>query len=134
MLVAGPGLAAGAMLVVLLAARPWVAMVGFAVVGIGLATIVPILYNAATRVPGVSRAAAIASVSSIGYVGFMVGPPIIGAVAHATTLTVAMGTMIVASLVLMSGAYRVPAPDTDSAQGTRATKTHGTLAPHHAGN
>lgn len=131
MLLSGPVVAALAMVVVLLVARPWVAMAGFAVVGVGLATVVPILYNAATRVPGVSRAAAIASVSSIGYVGFMVGPPIIGAVAHATTLTVAMGTLVVACAVLALGARRVPearpAP-------VAAKRTHGTLAPQHAGN
>ncbi len=108
MLVAGPALAAFAMLLVLLVARPWFAMVGFAFVGIGLATVVPILYNAATRVPGVSRAAAIASVSSIGYLGFMIGPPIIGALAHATSLTIAMGTQIVAAAVLIVGAMRIP--------------------------
>lgn len=130
MLLAGPALAATAMLVVLLVARPWMAMVGFAVVGVGLATVVPILYTAATRIPGVSRAAAIASVSSIGYVGFMVGPPIIGGIAHATTLTVAMGTLIVAALILMLGARRVPAV----APASRELKTSGTLAPQHAGN
>lgn len=131
MLLAGPALTAVAMLIVLLVARPWFAMVGFAVVGIGLATVVPILYNAATRVPGVSRAAAIASVSSIGYVGFMIGPPIIGAIAHATSLTVAMGTQIVAAVILMIGALRVPEA---APAGTRPPKTSGTLAPHHAGN
>ena len=131
MLVAGPALSAVAMLLVLLVARPWFAMVGFALVGIGLATVVPILYNAATRVPGVSRAAAIASVSSIGYVGFMIGPPIIGGLAHATTLTIAMGTLIVASLVLIVGARRVPG---GTPAAPRVIKTHGTLAPHHAGN
>ena len=89
-------------------------MVGFALVGIGLATVVPILYNAATRVPGVSRAAAIASVSSIGYVGFMIGPPIVGALAHATSLTVAMATQILAALVLIIGALRIPQPQPDA--------------------
>ncbi len=108
MLIAGPALTAIAMLLVLLVARPWFAMVGFALVGIGLATVVPILYNAATRIPGVSRAAAIASVSSIGYVGFMIGPPIIGGLAHATSLTFAMGTQIIAALVLIVGALRLP--------------------------
>lgn len=108
MLLAGPLVAAGAMAVVLLAGSPGVALAGFAVVGMGLATIVPILYNAATRVPGVSRAAAIASVSSIGYLGFLVGPPIVGAVAHATSLTLAMGTLVVACLVLVAGSSRVP--------------------------
>ncbi len=131
MLLAGPSIAAVAMLIVLLVAKPWVAMVGFAVVGMGLATVVPILYNAATRVPGVSRAAAIASVSSIGYVGFMIGPPIIGAVAHATTLTIGMGTLIVAAGILILGARRVP---NDAPTHGRSAKTSGTLAPHHAGN
>jgi MFS family permease len=132
MLLAGPITAAIAMLLVLLAARPWAAMAGFALVGAGLATVVPILYNAATRVPGVSRAAAIASVSSIGYVGFMIGPPIIGAIAHATTLTVAMGTLVVACAVLVAGALKVPSASRVSAAPAR--RTHGTLAPHQAGN
>ncbi len=109
MLRSGPLLAATGMAAVLLVSKPWAAIAGFAVVGAGLATIVPILYNAATRAPGVSRAAAIASVSSIGYVGFMVGPPIIGAIAHATSLTMAMSTLIVAALLLAFGATRVPA-------------------------
>jgi fucose permease len=110
-LVAGPLLAAVAMALVLWIARPWAALAGFALVGAGLATIVPILYNAATRVRGVSRAAAIASVSSIGYVGFMIGPPLIGGIAHATTLTVGMAVLIVASLIVALGAVRVPTAD-----------------------
>ena len=130
MLLAGPALASAAMLLVLLVARPWAAIAGFALVGVGLATVVPILYTAATRIPGVSRAAAIASVSSIGYVGFMVGPPIIGGIAHATTLTVAMGTLIVAALILMIGARRVP----DVGPAAREPTRSGTLAPQHAGN
>ena len=108
MLRAGSLLAATAMSVVLLIARPWVAIAGFALVGVGLATIVPLLYNAATRVPGISRAGAIASVSSIGYLGFMIGPPIVGGIAHATTLSVAMATLVVASLLLPMGARRLP--------------------------
>lgn len=107
-LVAGALLASAAMALVLLVARPGIAMLGFAVVGVGLATIVPILYNAATRIPGVSRAAALASASSIGYVGFLLGPPLVGSIAHATSLTWAMGTLIVASLLLVAGTRRVP--------------------------
>jgi MFS family permease len=108
MLVAGPALAALAMIVLLLAEQTWVAMIGYAAIGVGLATAVPILYSAATRVPGVSPAAAIASVSSIGYMGFMIGPPIVGSIAHATSLTMAMGAMVVACVVMMLGAVRVP--------------------------
>jgi MFS family permease len=118
MLLAGTLLSAVAMTLVLVIARPWVAMVGFGLVGIGLATVVPILYNAATRVPGVSRAAAIASVSSIGYLGFMLGPPIIGALAHATSLTIAMSTLSVAAVILALGTPHVPAAPAPTRSGS----------------
>ena len=104
----GATLAAVAMAVVLLVAVPWVAMVGFALVGAGVAPVAPILFNAATRVPGVSRAAAIASVTSIGYSGFMVGPPLIGALAHATSLTAALSVVVVGATCLAVGARKVP--------------------------
>ena len=104
----GATLAAVSMAVVLLVAVPWVAMVGFALVGAGVAPVAPILFNAATRVPGVSRAAAIASVTSIGYSGFMVGPPLIGALAHATSLTAALSVVVVGATCLAVGARKVP--------------------------
>ena len=88
--VGGALLSALAMSIVLLSVRAGLAIVGFAVVGIGLATIEPILYNDSTRVRSISRAGAIASVCSIGGFGFMIGPPII------------------AALLLLVGAFRVP--------------------------
>jgi len=106
--IAGAMLSSVAMAITLVAHDVIIAMVGFGVVGVGLATVVPILYNAATRVPGVSRAAGIASASSIGYVGFMIGPPIIGAIAHASTLSWALCTLIAACTVLAIGATRIP--------------------------
>jgi len=104
----GGSVAAVAMAVVLVSANGWVALIGFALVGAGLAPVAPILFNAATRVPGVSRAAAIASVTSIGYSGFMVGPPLIGSIATATSLTVALGVLVLASALLAYGARYVP--------------------------
>jgi fucose permease len=104
----GGSIAAIAMAVVLLSANAWVALIGFALVGAGLAPVAPILFNAATRVPGVSRAAAIASVTSIGYSGFMVGPPLIGSLATATSLTMALGVLVLAATMLALGARYVP--------------------------
>lgn len=101
-------LAAVSMAVVLVSATPWVAFVGFALVGAGLAPVAPVLYNAATRVPGVSRAAAIASVTSIGYSGFMIGPPLIGGLAHATSLTSALWVVVGGATLLALGSRRVP--------------------------
>jgi len=104
----GATLAAAAMAVVLLSAHPVVAWLGFAVVGAGLALVAPILFSAAARVPGVSPAAAIASVTSVGYSGFMLGPPLIGALATASSLTWALGVVVLACALLAWGAGRVP--------------------------
>ena len=104
----GATVAAVAMAIVLISANPSVAFVGFALVGAGLAPVAPILFNAATRVPGVSRAAAIASVTSIGYSGFMFGPPLIGSIATATSLTIALFVVVLASGLLAYGARFVP--------------------------
>ncbi|TCO82360.1 fucose permease [Plasticicumulans lactativorans] len=102
----GALLSALAMAVVLLSGHPGVSLVGYALVGAGLAPVVPILYNAATKVPGTSRAAAIASVSSIGYAGFMIGPPLIGSIAQVASLTAAMAVVVVAAVLLALGARR----------------------------
>jgi predicted MFS family arabinose efflux permease len=100
--------AAVAMTVVLVSANEQVAFLGFALAGAGLAPVAPVLFNAATRLPGISRAASIASVTSIGYSGFMIGPPLIGSIATATSLTVALGVVVLASALLACGAGFVP--------------------------
>jgi fucose permease len=104
----GASVATVAMTVVLISANSWVALIGFALVGAGLAPVAPILFNAATRVRGVSRAGAISSVTSIGYSGFMIAPPLIGSIATATSLTMALGVVVLASGLLAYGARFVP--------------------------
>ena len=110
LLQAGGGISATAMAAVLLSGSPVLSFVGFALVGVGLAMVVPILYNASTRVPGTARASAIATVSSIGYSGFLIGPPLIGAVAEAWSLTWALGLVVVTSATLAWGSRFVPSP------------------------
>lgn len=101
-------IAAVAMAVVLLSAEGWIAFIGLAAVGAGLAPVAPILFNAATRVPGVSRAAAIASVTTIGYSGFLVGPPIIGSIATLSSLTMALWLVVGMAGLVAYGARFVP--------------------------
>lgn len=115
LLATGAGMAALAMATVLLAATPEVAFVGFVLVGAGLAPVAPVLFNAATRVPGVSRAAAIAAVTSIGYSGFLIGPPLIGSLAQATSLTAALSVVVASAAVLALGARWVPSASTRAA-------------------
>ena len=96
------------MAVVLLSANGWIALLGLAGAGAGLAPVAPILFNAATRVPGVSRAAAIASVTTIGYSGFIVGPPVIGSIATASSLTSALFLVVLCAALVAYGARYVP--------------------------
>lgn len=58
----------------------------FMLVGFAVSTVVPTVFSLAARVGGVDPGIAIASVSSVSYLGFLVGPPTIGAVAVATSL------------------------------------------------
>jgi fucose permease len=100
-------LAAVAMAAVLLAREPLVAMVGFALAGVGLANVVPILFVAASRVPGTTPANAIAAVSSVGYLGMVAGPPLVGGIAQASSLTWGLAVVVVGALVLAWGARRI---------------------------
>jgi fucose permease len=86
----GGTLAAIAMLAVLLIGHPAVALAGFALVGLGISNVVPVLFSCASRVPGISPAHGIAGVAGLGYLGFLAGPPMIGAVAQIATLPVAL--------------------------------------------
>jgi predicted MFS family arabinose efflux permease len=109
LMAASATLAAVAMATVLLVRDPIVALVGFALVGIGFANVVPILFIASTRVPGVAPATAIATVSSVGYLGFVAGPPLVGSIAHTMSLSWALGVVVLGALLLAWGARRIPA-------------------------
>lgn len=114
---ASGSLTAVAMAVVLLSGSPWVSLVGYALIGAGLAMVVPILYSAASRVPGTTPAAAIAAVSSIGYSGFMVGPPLIGGIAQHASLTAAMTVVVIAATILACSAHYVPEKESPAGAG-----------------
>jgi predicted MFS family arabinose efflux permease len=100
------GLAAFGMALALLVPQPFVVLAGFALVGLGLANVVPILFSAAAKVPGVTPAHGIAAVSSLGYLGMMAGPPLIGLVAESTSLTAGLATVVVFAVCFALAARR----------------------------
>jgi fucose permease len=79
------------------------AIAGFALAGVGLANIVPILFRAAAQVPGVSAGYGLAAVTTCGYSGFLGGPPLVGLVAHERTLGFALGAVAVLCLLIALG-------------------------------
>ena len=62
------------------------ATVGFLLVGLGVSSVVPVVYGIAGRSKTMPASTALAAVSTIGFLGFLVGPPMIGLIAGAISL------------------------------------------------
>lgn len=104
------GSAAGAtagLVAVLLAPTPAAALMAVAAVGFGIANIIPILFMSATRLPGIAPGQGLAAVAMIGYSGFLVAPPAIGAVADIWGLNVALWLVVIAMAVVAAAAPRL---------------------------
>jgi MFS family permease len=71
---------------------------GFAAVGLGLAAIIPNVFGAGGRAEGMAPGAGIAAVTTTGYFGFLMGPPLIGWIAEVTGLRIALYTLAGMSL------------------------------------
>jgi len=78
---------------------PMTVMIGFALVGFGVSSVIPIVYMLAAKSKDMAPSAALAAVSSVGFTGFLVGPPLIGFIAHEIGLRMAL--IIVALLGAM---------------------------------
>ena len=79
--------------------QPVPAAFGFALVGIGAANIIPVVFSTAARI-GSSPTAGVAVVSSVGYAGFLSGPPLIGTVASFAGLRAGIFCMVVAAVLM----------------------------------
>jgi MFS family permease len=82
------------------------AFAGWALLGLGLACVMPAVIGAAPAVGGIPAPAAIAAVATIGYLGSFTGPPMIGALAEISGLSVALGSLIAGSLLMAAVAPR----------------------------
>lgn len=79
--------------------HPIIAVAGFFLIGLGLSVIVPIAYSIAGNSTQVSPGVGLAMVTSVGYTGFIFGPPIIGFLADWQNLRMAL--LFVAALFLV---------------------------------
>ena len=69
---------------------PYITITGFFLVGLGLSTIVPIAYSIAGNEKDLPSGVGLAMVTTVGYSGFLIGPPIIGFIADWQTLRIAL--------------------------------------------
>lgn len=80
--------------VALAVSAPAAALVGFACLGAGMSSVIPIVFRAAGHVPGMASSVSLSAVTSVGYLGFVAGPPAIGGLAELTSLPVALGVLV----------------------------------------
>jgi hypothetical protein len=97
--------AVGFFTAVLAPAAP-LALLGFLLVGIGASNIVPVLFTAAGRQNDMPAGMAVSAISSLGYVGILAGPALIGFVAHAASLNAAFVCLGGAMLLIAASAPR----------------------------
>ncbi len=102
---------AAGILLAAVAPGPAVAIVGFALTGLGVANMVPILFSAAGNHPGMSAGAGLATVTMIGYCGILIAPSAIGFVAEHIGFRVTYGVLALLLLVVAGMAGRAKAAD-----------------------
>lgn len=82
------------------------ALVGFAAMGAGLGVMVPVIFRTAGTTPGVAPGIGIAAVSTIGFLGFLAGPPAIGIAADVIGLRASLGVVVIASVLAAGLSWR----------------------------
>ncbi|MFJ3305481.1 MFS transporter [Streptomyces sp. NPDC086549] len=94
-------------LLIVIAGHPAVAMTGFALMGLGIAVVVPLCFAAAGH-SGPNPSQAIAGVATITYTSGLIAPSLIGGVAQATSLVVSFGLVaaLACGLVVFAGVLR----------------------------
>ncbi|WP_119269412.1 MFS transporter [Taklimakanibacter deserti] len=103
-------MAAGLALALVIPSVP-IAIVALAFAGIGIGNAAPILFAGGGRLEPSAPGRGIAAVTTLGYAGFLAGPPLIGFVAELTGLTMALGLVVLASLVIAASARAAGAAD-----------------------
>ena len=96
-------------------------MVGYALAGIGIANIVPVLFSAGGNAVAGHPGVGVAMAATCGYAGFLLSPPLIGVFAEVFSLRIALISLAVALAIVALGARPVlsrrAGPSLDSASG-----------------
>ena len=99
-LLASGALAAGGMLLVLATTSPALVVGGFLLVGLGLAAVAPVAFSVAGELVPERAGSAVSVVTTVGYGGFLLGPPLVGGLAEVVGLRAALGVVAAAGLAV----------------------------------
>ncbi len=101
----GAALAVAGCCVVAVSPTAPVALIGFALAGAGISLNAPIVFGFAGRRP--DAATAVATVTTLGYLGLLVGPALVGVVAQVTSLRVSFLVLAVVAATVVAAATRL---------------------------
>lgn len=87
--------------------HPVLTLIAFMVIGLGTASIVPTVYSVAGQKTKIPTGFALTIVSSISFLGFLMGPPLIGYISEATNLRYSYGLIGMAGLCIVILASRI---------------------------
>jgi hypothetical protein len=105
-------LAAAGTALALTAPSPYLAIGAFVFAGLGLGNIAPVLFAGGGRLEPDAPGRGIAAVTTLGYTGFLSGPPLIGFAAQVTDINTALFLTVIAALIIAIFARSVRAADT----------------------
>jgi MFS family permease len=105
-------LAAAGTAIALVSPSPYLTFAAFAFAGLGVGNLAPILFAGGGRLEPESPGRGIAAVTSLGYAGFLAGPPLVGFAAQLTSLPAALGLTVLAALIIAVFAKGVAKADT----------------------
>lgn len=108
LLIAGSIFAVLGLALIIAILEPLVIIFACLLVGLGLSVIVPIAYSKAGNMPDIEPGVGISMVTTVGYSGFLFGPPIIGFVADGLNLRIALGLVLLLFLFMLLLSTRVP--------------------------
>ncbi|AZC81973.1 MFS transporter [Pseudomonas chlororaphis] len=83
-------------------------IIGFCLVGLGICTVIPLVAGAAAKSSSMAPSSAIASVLTIGFLGTLVGPPLIGFLSEAVGLRYAFIVCLVLAIGIIYRAGEIP--------------------------
>lgn len=84
------------------------ALIGFFLIGTGVSSVVPMVYSAAGKSTKLSPGTALTAVSSLGFMGLLIGPPLVGFIAEATSLRISFLCLTAMSVAVVVLASRIP--------------------------
>jgi MFS family permease len=87
------------MSIALISNYPTLVIIGFGITGLGLSTMVPVIYSECGHSKTMSPGVAIAAISTIGMFGFMLGPVLIGHISEASNLRFALGLLVLLGIL-----------------------------------